>query len=203
VPLKTENDVLGVIEVAAFHPFRKHEIAFAEKVAESIASTLKAVQINTKTSELLEKSQQQAEEMAAQEEEMRQNMEELQATQEESSRKSEEFSAIINSIDQFLLKAEFDLNATLIYANELFLGKFNYSLNEAKGMQAEDFVAQKDMVKFQKILNTVMSGKPHSETTFLKDKKDRELKLITSFTPVYINENIEKILFLAVDINDY
>lgn len=203
VPLKTENDVLGVIEVAAFHPFRKHEIAFAEKVAESIASTLKAVQINTKTSELLEKSQQQAEEMAAQEEEMRQNMEELQATQEESSRKSEEFSATINSIDQFLLKAEFDLNATLIYANDLFLSKFNYGLNEVKGMQAEDFVAQKDIVKFQKILNTVMSGKPHSETTFLKDKKDRELKLITSFTPVYINENIEKILFLAVDVNDY
>jgi methyl-accepting chemotaxis protein len=203
VPLKTENEVLGVIEIAAFHTLKKYEVAFAEKVAESIASTLKAVRINTKTSELLEKSQQQAEEMAAQEEEMRQNMEELQATQEESSRKSEEFSATISSIDQFLLKAEFDLNATLMYANELFLSKFNYTLSEAKGMQAEDFVAKKDIAKFQKILNAVMSGKSHSETTILKDKKNKELKLITSFSPVYINENIEKILFLAIDVNDY
>ncbi len=203
VPLKTENEVLGVIEVASFHPFKKHEIAFAEKVAESIASTLKAVQINTKTSELLEKSQQQAEEMSAQEEEMRQNMEELQATQEESSRRSDEFSGILSSIDQFLLKAEFDLDATLIFANDLFLGKFKYTLKEAMGMEAEEFIAQKDIAKFQKILNTVMNGKSHHETAFLKDKKGKELKLITSFNPVYINENFEKILFLAVDISDY
>ena len=203
VPLKTENEILGVIELAAFHSFKNHEVAFVEKVAESIASTLRSVRINTKTSELLEQSQQQAEEMAAQEEEMRQNMEELQATQEESSRKSDEFSGILNSIDQFLLKAEFDLDATLVFANDLFLSKFKYTQREAIGMEAEEFIAQKDIAKFQKILNTVMSGKSHHEITFLKDKKGKELKLVTSFNPVYINEVFEKILFLAIDINDY
>ena len=203
IPLKIDNDILGVIEMASFNKFKKHEIEFAEKVADSIAATLKSVRTNTRTSQLLEQSQQQAEEMAAQDEEMRQNMEELQATQEESSRKGEEFSGILNSIDLFLLKAEFNLDAVLINANELFLKKFKYSLNEAIGIEAEEFIAEQDIVKFQKILNTVMAGKPHQEITYLKDKHGHDLKLLTSFTPVFINDIFEKILFLAIAINDY
>ncbi len=203
IPLKTENEILGVIELASFNKIKKYEIDFAEQVAESIASALKSVKINSKTSYLLEQSQQQAEEMAAQEEEMRQNMEELQATQEESTRRSDEITGILNGINKFLLKAEFDLNASLILANELFITKFGYTSNEIMGKEIEEFVAEKDVAKFQKILNTVMNGNSHQEITFLKDKAGNELKLVTSFTPVLINESFEKILFLAIDISDY
>lgn len=90
IPLKHENVVLGVIEMASFSVFTPNEVEFLERVGEIIASAVSSVKINTKTRFLLEQSQQQAEEMLAQEEEMRQNMEELQATQEEMSRKAEE-----------------------------------------------------------------------------------------------------------------
>src|SRR5688572_18498516 len=83
VPLKIEEQVLGVIEIASFTEIKRYKIDFVEKLAESIAATILAVKTNDRTRKLLEETQQQAEQMRSQEEEMRQNMEELAATQEE------------------------------------------------------------------------------------------------------------------------
>jgi HAMP domain-containing protein len=86
-PLKFDDKVLGIIEIASFNEFEEHVIQFVEKLGESIASSLSVNKRNEETFELLTQSQQQTEMMRAQEEEMRQNMEELQAIQEEMSRK--------------------------------------------------------------------------------------------------------------------
>jgi PAS domain-containing protein len=86
VPLKIENEVFGVIEIAGFHLFKPFEIQFIEKLSESIASTISAVRVNERTRKLLEESQFQAEQLRTQEEEIRQNMEELSSTQEEMER---------------------------------------------------------------------------------------------------------------------
>lgn len=90
IPLKLEEEVFGVIELASFKIFKDYEIEFLEGIAENIAASLHTVRVNEKTSALLEQSQQQAEELAAQEEEMRQNIEELQATQEDMARVNSE-----------------------------------------------------------------------------------------------------------------
>lgn len=87
VPMKVNEKLYGVIEIASFKKFEDYEIELVEKLAESIASTISTVRTNESTRILLEKTQQQTEEMRAQEEEMRQNMEELEATQEEMRRK--------------------------------------------------------------------------------------------------------------------
>ncbi|MDJ1503994.1 GAF domain-containing protein [Xanthocytophaga agilis] len=87
VPLKVNDAIEGVIELASFQEITLHERAFIEKLGENIASTLSAAKLNAKTQKLLEETKQQAEIMRSQEEEMRQNMEELMATQEEMERR--------------------------------------------------------------------------------------------------------------------
>jgi PAS domain S-box-containing protein len=97
VPLKVNESIYGVLELATFGKYDDYEIELVEKLAETIAATISNVRINESTRILLEKTQQQAEEMRAQEEEMRQNMEELEATQEEMRRKEKHIHEMLDS----------------------------------------------------------------------------------------------------------
>jgi PAS domain S-box-containing protein len=86
VPLKVDDDVLGLMEIASNSDFEKHHIEFIDQVSNSIAATFVSVRLNMKTTTLLDESNRRAEEITQQEEEMRQNLEEMQATQEELAR---------------------------------------------------------------------------------------------------------------------
>ncbi len=100
VPLKVNEQTIGILELASFGTFAEHTIAFLEEAGEIIASSVATAQLNQQTQLLLAQSQQQAEEMRAQEEEMRQNVEELQATQEEMERKAQELFRAKEELEQ-------------------------------------------------------------------------------------------------------
>lgn len=87
VPMKYNERVEAVLELASFRKFEQHEVEFLEKAGEVIASSIYATKTNERTAKLLKETQEQAEALRSQEEELRQNMEELQATQEDMRRR--------------------------------------------------------------------------------------------------------------------
>ncbi len=112
MPLKVNEAIFGVIELASFLEFEEHHIEFLKKLSENLAATISSAKINEKTMRLLEYTQQQTEELRAQEEEMRQNMEELQATQEEMHRKEKEYLKTIADLNNKVDKKKVAVNGT-------------------------------------------------------------------------------------------
>jgi len=101
-PLKANQTVMGVVELASFTYFEKHQIEFIERIAENIATILANKQRAEETRTLLAESQERANALILQEEALRQNAEELRATQDEMERQRHELQNEINSLREKL-----------------------------------------------------------------------------------------------------
>ncbi|MBP5503030.1 MAG: GAF domain-containing protein [Bacteroidales bacterium] len=202
MPLKVEEQIFGVMEIASFKKMEKHEIDFVEKVSESIASTLSIAKINQRTAELLAQSQQQAEEMASQEEEMRQNLEELQATQEESARKEAEMQSILNAVNSSSLVIEYDLTGNITSVNESFCKAMNMQREQAIGRTLDEFrdSTVEDSLQDADFWNRVRDGEVVKRTDkYVTGGEEHWLHQV--FTPIIDSDGFPyKILNMATDI---
>lgn len=200
-PLKIEDKVFGVIELATFSEFLPHEIEFVEKIGENIASTLSSVKNSIRTSHLLEQSQQQREEMSAQEEEMRQNMEEMQATQEEMARKTIEMEGMTSAINESLLFGELDYNGSFLNINPNFLNILGYSRMDIEDLTISDLINKKDQFAFRSNWERVISGETFKDTLNWCGKNNEELYILCSISPAFDERgDIFKIFFLGQDV---
>ncbi len=176
VPLKVNETIFGVLELATFTKYSDYEIELVEKLAETIASTISTVRVNESTRILLEKTQQQAEEMRAQEEEMRQNMEELEATQEEMRRKEKHIQQMLEGEKQ---RNEFNNKSRLIVLNlsktkEILDGNWNEAsqiITSSIGKHMN--VSRTSIWMFDNALNKVVCEKAylHDRGTFESGKE--------------------------------
>lgn len=202
VPLKVNDEVHGVIEIASFNVFEQYHVDFIEKVAESIATTISTVKINMITAKLLTESREQAEELALKEEQMRQNMEELQATQEEATRQSEKFISFSNSVNHTMIRADIDVNGNLVYANTKFLQKLEFNGNsEVEGKPLSMFINKKDREWFDGIWQNLSKGGKHFEGDIkMLTKTGKDLWMMATFTCVRSADGgVDNVLFLAID----
>ncbi|MDV3307302.1 MAG: PAS domain-containing protein [Cyclobacteriaceae bacterium] len=173
VPLKVNDDVEGVLEMASFKEYAEHEIAFVEQVAEIIASTISNARVNDKTRKLLQESQQHAEELRAQEEEMRQNMEEMQATQEQMHRQAEEMRKMQENLtlekSMFNVLMEYlpdritykDRESRILRINKAKAERFRMSPEEMIGKTDYDFFSKEHADKaFREEQELIRTGQP-------------------------------------------
>ena len=185
VPLKSEDLVVGVIELASFKVYQDFEIKYMEKVGESIASMIITTRNNQKNKELLEKSHILTEQMRAQEEEMRQNLEEMQATQEEMHRKNKEIERLLEVADE--KEAQLQLR-----------------LKEIEGIKIENDRKNEELLAYMKsyrqTLLNILDQLPHK--IFLKDSQGRMVLVNTVVAKAHhmtVDELIGKSDFDFVD----
>jgi len=201
-PLIANETLFGVVEIASLHSMEPYQINFVQNVSESMASILSTVKMNVQTARLLEESEMQAQTLAAQEEEMRQNMEELQATQEEAARQADRFLKLETTVNHTMLRAEYNTNGTLLYANTRFLKKMEYNSNsEVEGKHIMMFIGEKDVEWFQRLWTNLSEGGRHFEG-YMKHvtKKHKDLWTMSTYTCIRNDEGeVERILFLGLD----
>lgn len=204
VPLKLNEIIYGVLELASFSVFEPHQVEFVEKIGESVASTLSTVKTNIRTAQLLEKSQEQAEMMKAQEEEMRQNMEELHATQEEMARKSTEMQSMLDALDASSYVIEYDLKGYIVHISDSYLKLLNISRSEALGSHHAEKMELSDMQQaeynqFWKDLNNGLTKRQEVKINV----KGKEFWLAETYSPIYdTNGQVYKILKIANNISE-
>jgi len=156
-PLKVNDQIYGVLEIASFKEIEPYQLEFVQKVGESIASTISTVRVNIRTTKLLERTSIQAEEMANQEEELRQNMEEMQATQEESRRREVELQETVSKMrevqaideeNQYEMQqfrdAIFDTFSIYEFSPDGYITAINDSFLKLFGVERSAFIGKHD-----------------------------------------------------------
>ncbi len=204
VPLKVNDQIFGVVEIASFGVFKDYEIEFVKRIAESIASTISSVKVNARTQRLLGESQQMTEEMRAQEEEMRQNMEELQATQEEMQRSQLESSAAMEVMNNTAAMADFDAEGNILSANPNYLKLFGYAMDEIKGEQHKIFALRDDRNSetYRKFWKDIASGTAQRGEFRRLTKFGKELWVYGQYNPILNKDGqVTKVTEIILDIS--
>lgn len=201
-PLVWNDQVFGVIEIASFNPLDEYKIHFVQRVAENIATTINTMESNLRTEKLLEETRAQADQLAHQEEQGRLNMEALKTAQEEAAKQADIFISFTNTVNHTLMRADYDTEGKLIYANTRFLKKLGYSGNrEVEGKHISMFINEKDREWFDALWSQLSKGGRHFEGYMKHETKlGQDLWTMATYTCVRRDDgSVEKILFLAID----
>jgi PAS domain S-box-containing protein len=205
VPMQYENEIYGVLEFASFHKFEPNHVTLLTRAAESVASTLSAVRTNMTTARLLEESKAQTQALTSHEEEMRQNMEELQATQEDATRQAHRFMVLEDTINQSLIKAEFNNEGKFMSANSLFYLKFEQDQDGGiLTRNITDFISEDTREHFREVWKKIRND-GHPFTGYLKHvtRTGKNLWTMASLVASRNDEDeLDRIIFLGLDSSD-
>jgi len=199
VPLKFEENVLGVIEIASFYKIEKYQIDFVEKIAESIASTISIAKINQRTVKLLDTAKIEAEQRSLKEEELRQNLEELQATQERATQRESELNNLLSAVNKAAIILELDLDGNIISLPERLTDIFEIESNDIIGHHISEFdYSEKSILADLSLWQNLVEGKAKENYHQFKFIKENSMFWFNLYIIPFSNKSGEIIKFISI-----
>jgi PAS domain-containing protein len=130
VPIKSQTETLGIMEIASFELLQAHQVEFLETVANIFASTITNILTNQRTKLLLTQAQNNAQRLQEQEELVRQKTEQLEATREELQKDYNELQREASTMRQTLnyiniALINIDSTGIVLFVNPLAAGIFD------------------------------------------------------------------------------
>jgi PAS domain S-box-containing protein len=198
VPMKVNDQIHGVIEIASFETYEPYQIGLIEKLAESIASTIASVKVNEHTKKLVQQ-------LRTSEEEIRQSMEELHATKEQMESKEIELTGQLDAINSTLSTMEFDSEGHLNTANDIFLDATEYTLDELARQPHKILVDAEysQTTEYKEFWVALRKGESQSGEYKYLTNTGKEIWFNATYTPVKdAAGGIYKIIALASNITE-
>lgn len=205
VPIKKDEELLGVIELASFKNFAKFEIDFVEKIMDSVAATLASLKINARTQELLTKFEKQSSEMAEKEADMRQNIEELQAVQEESQKKEHSFNKIVSLFKSEMYVVEYDTSGLVIDVSDAYASLLQKPKSEILGNSFYDGrqLTSDERRELGNKWKELLNGVEFVQTIRVRVREGVRFTLEEKYYPLtYANGTVYKILKVVRDMTE-
>ena len=176
VPLCWNQEVYGVVELASFHRLADHQLAFLEKVTETIASSLATVQTSQHMHRLLQNSQQLTEEF-------------------------ERLSLVANNTDNSVIIA--DQQGRIEFVNYGFTKLTGYSMAEAMGQKPGHLLQgpDTDPETVNRIRRKLIEGSPFYEEILNYRKSGESYWISLTVNPIK-NEagEIEQFISIQADV---
>ena len=192
VPLKVNEEIFGVVEIASFKNIEDYQVKFVEDLSESIASTLASVKMAMNTKELLDKAEEANKEMRSKEEQMGQIQDELAEKLKQNEEDTARFSSVVEAINKTNAAIEFDMKGSIIEVNDMFLGVMGYKKEELIGKSEAFLLTQdeKDSPQHSMMWESLKTGQYFSGEFRRLSKNGKDVWMNGTYNPIHNSQNV-------------
>ena len=216
MPLITNEEVFGVIELAGFEKFNPSQIKFMKELSTMLARTIFNIKVNERTRRLLAESQALSNDLKEKQEVLSQNAEEMQATQEELQHSNKLLAEQVEEVNhtrnrmQLLLEnaseviAIYEETGTIRYISPSVETILGYSPQELQGSSDLEHVHEDEKEIFINLFNQ-LKGKPGEQVTVqfrYKTKADEYIWVEATGTNFMANSSVRGYLLNSRDITE-
>ncbi len=193
VPIRLEEEVLGVVELAAFQPWQSYQINWVSQVCTGLAATLAARQQQARTEQLLAASRQSHAELVEKEQQMSQHADKLRHMQDTLNEKLSELELetnlsreIVAAINKTNASIEFDMDGRIISVNDMYLSVMGYTRDALVGRTEAELIppGEANRQQFEMLWESLRNGSYHAGEYRRLNHEGKEVWLNGTYNPI-------------------